>query len=68
MKKVVRQTLEKTVASKRLWDYCTLYHSELRNIIMHPHFKLHGHTQYEIITGHTPDISEYLDYSWSIPS
>jgi len=62
MKKAVRHTLEKTGASKRLRDYCTLYHSELRNFTAHPHFKLHGHTPY--VTGHTPDISEYLDYSW----
>jgi hypothetical protein len=64
MKKAVRHTLKRTRASKRLWYYCTLYHSELRNFTPHPHFKLHGRIPNEIVTGYLPDISEYLDYSW----
>jgi hypothetical protein len=64
VKKAVRHAMAKTKAPKRLWDYCTIYQCELRNLIAHPHFKLQGRTPYEIITGRTPDISEYLDYSW----
>jgi hypothetical protein len=64
VKKAVRHTLSKTGSPKRLWDCCTIYQCELRNLIAHPHFKLQGRTPYEIIVGHTPDISEYLDYCW----
>jgi hypothetical protein len=64
IKKAVRHTLTKTGAPKRLWDYCTVYQCEIRNLIAHPHFKLQGRTPYEIVVGRTPDISEYLDYQW----
>jgi hypothetical protein len=66
IKNAVRNTLEKIGAHKKLWDYCTLYHSEIKNLIPHPHFKLHGQTPYEIETGHKSDISEYLDYTWDL--
>jgi hypothetical protein len=64
LKKAVRYTLDKTGVPRRLWDYCTIYHFELRNLIAHPVYKLHGCMPYEVVTGCTPDISEYLDYSW----
>jgi hypothetical protein len=51
-------------APKRLWDYCTIYQCEIRNLIAHPILQLQGHTPYELVTGRTPDISEYIDYSW----
>lgn len=50
-----------------MWDYCTLYHSKVRNLTAHPHFKLQGRTPLEIVTDHTPDVSEYLDYTWYEP-
>jgi hypothetical protein len=64
VKKAVRHTMLKTRAPKRLWDFCTTYQCELRCLIAHPHPKLQGWTPYEIVTGRTPDISEYLDYGW----
>jgi hypothetical protein len=51
-------------APGRLWDFCTLYHAEICNFTAHPLFNLQGRTPYEVITGHTPDISEYTDYAW----
>jgi hypothetical protein len=45
-------------------DYCKIYQCELCNLLVHPHYKSHGHTPYEIVTGGTPDISEYLDFQW----
>jgi hypothetical protein len=64
IEKAVRHAMQRTRAPKRLWDYCTVYQCELRNIIAHPHYSLGGRTPYEIVTGRTPDISEYLDYGW----
>ena len=38
-----------------MWDYCTIYQCELQYLIAHPHFKLHGRTPYEVVTGRTPE-------------
>jgi hypothetical protein len=51
-------------APARLWDFCAIYHSEIRNLTAHPLFNLQGRTPYELVTGRTPDISEYIDYGW----
>ncbi len=32
-----------------------------------PLYGLHGRTPYEILTGNTPDISEYIEYEWNQP-
>jgi len=64
IKKAVRHSMQRTRAPKRLWDYCTVYQCELRNLIAHPHYSLNNRTPYEMVTGRTPDISEYLDYGW----
>ncbi len=50
-----------------LWDFCCLYTVELRNRICRPLAKLKGRTPYEVLTGNTPDISEYLEFSWYQP-
>jgi hypothetical protein len=67
IKKAVRHALVKNNAPRCLWDYCTIYQCELRNLIAHPYYKLHGRTPYEVVTGRTPDISEYLDFHWYQP-
>jgi hypothetical protein len=64
LKKAVRLHMAKTKAPSRLWDFCAIDHSEIRNLTAHSLFNLHGRTPYELVTGHTPDISEYLDYGW----
>jgi hypothetical protein len=64
LKKAVRFTMAKTNAPERLWDFCATYHSEIRNFTAHPLFNLHGRTPYELVTGQTPDISEYTEYAW----
>ncbi len=63
----MRHALIKNNAPRHLWDYCTIYQCELRNLIAHPYYKLHGRTPYEVVTGRTPDISEYLDFHWYQP-
>jgi hypothetical protein len=64
LKKAVRHALYRTDAPGRLGDYCTAYHSEIRNLTAHPHYNLQGRTPYELVTGNTPDISEYTDFAW----
>jgi hypothetical protein len=64
VRQAVRHLRAKVNAHVHLWDNCTTYICELRCLTAHHHFSLHDHTPYEIATGHTPDISEYLDYKW----
>jgi hypothetical protein len=64
VKKAVRDTMQRTRAPLRLWDYCTIYQCELRNLIAHPLYQLNGRTPYELVVGRTPDTSEYLDFGW----
>mmetsp|Transcript_12766 Transcript_12766/g.18318 ORF Transcript_12766/g.18318 Transcript_12766/m.18318 type:complete len:134 (-) Transcript_12766:2796-3197(-) len=64
VKKSVRQLLHNTKAPKCLWDYCAVYACEIRSLTAHPHFALQGRMPYELVTGRTPDISEYVEFSW----
>jgi len=64
VKKAVRDTMQRTRAPLCLWDYCTTYQCELRNLIAHPLYQLNGRTPYELVVGRAPDISEYLDFAW----
>jgi hypothetical protein len=45
-----------------LWDFYTLYTTKLRNRLARPLHQLKGQTPYEMLTGNTPDISEFLGY------
>ncbi len=67
VKKQVRHLMSKTKTPKRLWDFCAQYASDLRNLTALPLFGLHGRTPYEAVTGNTPDISEFLYFSWYQP-
>jgi len=59
--------MNKTGTPLRLWDFCTQYVAELRTLTAQPLFSLHGRTPYELVTGNTPDISEYISFSWYQP-
>jgi hypothetical protein len=67
LKKQVRRTMSKTRTPKRLWDFCAQYTAELRCLTAQPLYSLHGRTPYELISGNTPDISEYIAFSWYQP-
>ena len=49
---------------KRLWDYLLLWISETGNLSVSSSKYANGRTSTEIITGETPDISEYVDFSF----
>jgi hypothetical protein len=63
-KKTTRQLMQSTQAPKRLWDFCAVYACEIHSLTAHRHFPLQGRTPYEMVTGRTPDISEYVEFSW----
>lgn len=48
----------------RLWDYGFAWVCETENICAHLSKYAEGRTPLEIITGDTPDVSEYLDFDF----
>ena len=48
----------------RLWDYGIAYVSETANVMTNGSRYSKGRTPLEIITGITPDISEYVDFGF----
>ncbi len=67
VKRHVQRFMARTHSPKCLWDFCAIYAAELRNRLALPLYQLHGRTPYEILTGNTPDISEYLEFEWYQP-
>jgi hypothetical protein len=59
--------MSRTRSPKRLWEYCMVYVTDLRNRLALPLPQLNGRTPYEFLTGNTPDISEYLEFEWYQP-
>ena len=52
-----------------LWDYLTIWICETGSLSVSSSRYANGRTPIEIITGETPDISEYLDfgfYDWVV--
>jgi len=62
-KRWYRVMLKKKVPS-RLWDYGFTWICEIENICANMSKYSDGRTPLEIITGETPDISEYLDFEF----
>jgi hypothetical protein len=67
LKRHVRRLMSRTQTPLPLWDFCCQYVVELRNRVARPLPQLHGRTPYELLTGNTPDISEFLEFSWFQP-
>jgi hypothetical protein len=67
LKRHVRRLMARSHTPSPLWDFCTLYTTDLRNRLARPLHQLQGRTPYEVLTGNTPDISEFLEYEWYQP-
>ena len=67
LKRHVRRLMKRQRAPSCLWDFCAVYVAEIRSLTANPLFSLHGRTPYELVTGSTPDISEYVDFEWYQP-
>ncbi len=64
LKRHVRRLMTRSATPLTLWDFCCQYVVELRNRIARPLPQLHGRTPYELLTGNTPDVSEFLEFHW----
>ncbi len=67
LKKRTRRLMHQTRTPKRLWDFCAKYVAELRCLTAQPLYSLHGRTPFELVTGNTPDITEYISFNWYQP-
>jgi hypothetical protein len=67
VKKQTYQIMSRTKASKRLWDFAANYVCDIRCRTARPLWKLMGRTPWEVVTGSTPDISEWIEFDWYQP-
>ena len=58
------RTVFRTNCPLKLWDYAIPYIARIMCLTASDSGKLNGRTPMEYITGETPDISEYLDFSF----
>ena len=67
LKKQVQRLLRKAKCSPRLWDYCLTSVSEIRTRTSFGTRNSKKRTGYEVVTGNTPDISEWAEFCWYQP-
>ena len=63
VKRHARQLTQKTLTPIRLWCLCYKYTADIRSLCATTRFELKGRTPYEVVTNHTPDISEYVAFT-----
>ena len=64
MRKRWYRTMVMKKVPRRMWDFALKWICEVMQITPNSHFDLDGRTPFEFVTGETPDISEYLDFSY----
>jgi hypothetical protein len=57
-----RRLMDRKRVPEELWDFGLEYTADLRNFIARP--ELDYRTPYEVLTGDTPDISDYLNFEF----
>ena len=67
LKKQVTRIMTRTQAHVRLWDFCIEYVSQLRSRTALGLPVLNGRTPHELVTGDTPDISEWTEFTFNQP-
>jgi hypothetical protein len=67
LKKQVARLMKRSRCSPRLWDYAITYVSQIRSRTAFGTRKQKSRTGYEIVTGNTPDISEWAEFQWYQP-
>ena len=64
LKRKLRTLMKLTSTPVQLWDYAWQYVSEIRSVTAMKHMYLDGMTPLEKVCGYTPDISEFILFSW----
>jgi hypothetical protein len=66
-KKSIHRLMTKTKTPKILWDYCASYVAEIISLTANNLYAVNGRTPHELVTGNTPDISEWAEFGWYEP-
>jgi hypothetical protein len=64
IKRGIKRSMLRTRTPKRLWDYCGEWVAAVRRLTAHDLPGLDGRVPDEVVTGHTPDISDYAQFDW----
>jgi len=64
IKRKLRRIMKMTLTPIRLWDYAWEYVSSIRALTAMRHFYLDDVTPAEKVYGYTPNITEYISFSW----
>ena len=64
VKAYARRLMQKTNTPVRLWCFCYEYSADVLSLLATGRFDLQGRTSYEVFMHYTPDISEYVSYTW----
>jgi hypothetical protein len=70
IREVKKQTyglMSRMKASKHLWDFAANYVCNICCRTARPLWKLMGQTPWEVVTGTTPDILEWIEFDWYQP-
>jgi len=66
-KKSIRRLMQCSKTPLPLWDYCATYVAKITSLTSNDIYVLHGRTPYEVVTGNTPKITEYIEFRWYEP-
>ena len=64
VKRYARKIMQATDTLVLLWCFCYEYAADLLSLLANGRFDLKGRTPYEVVMHYTPDISEYVSFTW----
>ena len=64
VKQYARILMQNTETPVRLWCFCFEYAADVLTICVNGRYELRNRTPFECVCHHTPDISEYVSFSW----
>jgi len=67
LKRHTRRYMASDKVPKRLWDFCAKCSTDIRNKTAGNRYALEGRTPYEVVHGHTPDISSLVAFTFYEP-
>ncbi len=67
LKRHVSRMMRRANSPLSLWDYYCSLVARIKNLTANNYHAAHGQTPMEILTGDTPDISEYMAFQWYQP-
>ena len=56
--------MQKRNTPVRLWCFCSEYSADILSILATGRFDIQGRSPYEVVMHYTPDILEYVSYTW----